>query len=152
MDAIVDSSSLISLARAGLLQLLAHTVIRPVVLDAVRAEAVDAGQSGGHPDAAAIEAAIVGVSTKETDADLRSVDAMVLQAAREVGLLVANDLALGRRARNLGVRWLRTADLVLLLVATEALTDDDGRRAILALLDSGRITAELSDAYLEELT
>lgn len=151
MHAILDSSSLISLARAGLLQLLSHTAIRPMILDAVRAEAVDAGLSGGHPDAAAIEAAIVSMSTREADADLQTVDAMVLDAAKRVGLLVANDLALGRRARNLGVRWLRTADLVVLSVATGALVKEEGRRAILALLDSGRMTAELSDAYLDEL-
>lgn len=151
MDAIIDSSSLISLAHAGLLQILAHSAVQPVILDVVRAEAVDAGLAGGHPDAAAIEAAIVGLQEQEVPRATDAVDAAVLDAARGVGVLVANDLALGRRARNLGVRWLRTADLVVLLVATGALANDEGRRAILALLDSGRITAELSESYLEEL-
>jgi len=42
----------------------------------------------------------------------------VLAAALGVGTLVSNDLVLGRRAANLGVRWLRTADLLILCVKT----------------------------------
>jgi len=76
----------------------------------------------------------------------------VVTAAREVGTLVANDLALGRRARNLGVRWLRTADLVVLGVRTSVISDGEARDAIVALRDAGRLTPELAGEYLEVLT
>jgi hypothetical protein len=59
MDAVIDSSSLISLARAGLLPLLRQPFVQPIILDAVRIETVDAGLAGSHPDAVAIEAATV---------------------------------------------------------------------------------------------
>src|SRR4051794_25042452 len=95
-----DSSSLISLARSGLLQLLSRVPVEAVILDVVAEESVDAGLAGGHADAAAIEEAIAGFTRRRADREV-SADAAVLAAAREVGTLIANDLALGRRARNL---------------------------------------------------
>jgi predicted nucleic acid-binding protein len=151
MDAVIDSSSLISLARAGLLPLLRQPFVQPIILDAVRIETVDAGLAGSHPDAVAIEAATVGWEERKTPPGQSSVDAVVLEASRPVGMLVANDQALGRRARSLGVRWLRTADLVVLLVRTEHIPGEDGRRAVMALRDAGRLTAEMADEYCVEL-
>jgi len=145
-----DSSSLISLARSGLLQLLRRPLLKPIILDVVEEESVGAGLARGHPDAAAIEEAIVGCERRAGDRKV-SADAAVLTAAREVGTLVANDLALGRRARNLGVRWLRTADLVVLGVRTSVISDGEARDAIVALRDAGRLTPELAVEYLEVL-
>lgn len=151
MDAVIDSSTLISLARAGLLPLLARTPLVPIVLDVVRRETVDAGLAGSHPDAAAIETTISRLPIRATPPSSAPVDAAVLAATREIGILVTNDLALGRRARNIGQRWLRTADLIVLAIDAGTLNIEAGRRSILALLDAGRITSELADAYLEEL-
>jgi predicted nucleic acid-binding protein len=145
-----DSSSLISLARSGLLQLLSRVPVEAVILDVVAEESVDAGLAGGHADAAAIEEAIAGFPRRRGDRDV-SADAAVLSTARGVGTLVANDLALGRRARNLGVRWLRTADLVVLAYRTSAIPADEGRAAIAALRDAGRLSPELASEYLQEL-
>lgn len=148
--AVVDTSTLISLARAGHLPVLDHVPATLVVLDVVVDEAVHGGLTHGHPDATAIEAAIAGraVTAAPTDA---SVDAAVLRAATDAGMLLSNDLALGRRARNAGVRWLRTADLVVLAHTLGRLDTEQARAVVLALRDSGRLLADLADAYLEEL-
>lgn len=150
---VLDSSTLISLARAGLLPLLGKLPADPVIIDVVETEVVEEGLSHGYPDAAAIEAAIAPLARQKTGSrpTTPDVDTTVLQAARANGTLVANDLALGRRARNFGVRWLRTADLVVLLSATEAITAEEAQDAITALAQAGRLSAELAHAYLEEV-
>ncbi len=103
-----------------------------------------------HPDAAAIEAAIRPLAGVETE-PAGSVDEAVLAAALGVGTLVSNDLVLGRRAANLGVRWLRTADLLILCVKTGTVSQDDGRAVLNALQASGRPTSALLTSYLEEI-
>lgn len=148
--AVVDTSTWISCARAGLLPLVPRCGLEVVVLDVVYTEAVTEGVAAGHADATSISAAlrawpqtpgVVGVLP----------DAAVLHAATETGLLVTNDLALGRRARNAGVRWLRTADLVVLAVRSDRMGAVEGMAAITALRDARRITAALAEEYLEEL-
>ena len=148
--AVVDTSTLVSLARAGQLTVLDHVPASLVVLDVVVDEAVRDGRAHGHPDAAAIEAALAGRTITPAQAG-PTVDGAVLHAATGAGMLLSNDLALGRRARNAGVRWLRTADLVILSHVTGGLDADQARAAVLALGDSGRLTADLTDAYLREL-
>lgn len=146
---VFDSSSLISLSRSGLLGLLRRVPLEAVILDVVEDEAVGAGLARCRPDAAAIEEAIVGSPRRSGERGM-SVDAAVLAVARDVGTLVTNDLALGRRARNLGVRWLRTADLVVLATRMSILPAADGRDAIVALRDAGRVTPDLAAEYLQE--
>ena len=150
MRAVIDSSSWISLARAGLLHMLGAASVEPVLPDVVRAEIVEEGRRGGHPDAAALAAAVVGVAPIPTEPGA-PVDARVIQAAQGAGLLVANDLALGRRARSLGVAWIRTADLIVIAVRNGSVSLRDGADALTALVTSGRITRELADAYQEQL-
>lgn len=151
----VDSSTLISLAWAGQLELLSRTPIPLIVLPEVRHETVTEGLARGYPDAAAIEQAIKTFPspTPEDDrpAGSHPVDHAVLEAGRRHGALATNDLALGRRAANLGVQWLRTADLVVLCVRTSTVGKDRGVTALRALRNAGRITGELLDAYLEDL-
>lgn len=147
---VIDSSSLISLARSGLLPLLALLPVEPVIVDVVEAESVSDGLAGGHADAAAIEATIAPFP-RHTSAGTRPPDAAVLDAARQVGTLVANDLALGRRARNLGARWLRTADVVVLLRRTGQIDRAQATGAIAALRDTGRVGVDLAADYLAEL-
>ncbi len=76
----------------------------------------------------------------------------MLEASRAQGVLVTNDVALGRRAANLGIRWLRTADLVVLCVRTGSIGPQCGVAAVRALHSAGRFTEDLLYAYLEELT
>jgi hypothetical protein len=150
MGAVLDSSTLISLARAGLLQMLQVLPLDLEVLDVVRNEAVDAGLAAFHPDASAIETALTRFPTTRTRGK-GSVDEIVVRAARSSGTLVTNDRALGRRARNLGARWLRTADLVALCVRGGKMTVGEGRAAIGALLRAGRLDERLAQEYLGEL-
>lgn len=151
---VVDSSTLISLAWAGQLELLRYVPAQLVVPDEVRQEVVVDGLARGYPDAAAIELAIkaMPVFVGNAAVEERSVDHAVLQAAREHGALFTNDLALGRRAANLGVRWLRTVDLVMLCVRASTLGTERGIAALKALHSAGRITDALLDAYLKELS
>ncbi|HZI97284.1 MAG TPA: hypothetical protein VFD41_07130 [Actinomycetales bacterium] len=152
MRAVVDSSTWISLARSGLLPLLGQVDLEPVVPAVVHDECVRAGLAGGHADAAAIESVLERLEVVGTAAEPDSADAAVLHAARDVGALVTNDLALGRRARSLGVAWLRTADLVVWAVRTTGMSAEAGRRAIQTLTTAGRLGDELAQDYLEELT
>ena|SRR5438552_1517651 len=151
MRAVIDSSSWISLARAGLLDLLRAVALEPVLLDVVHAEIVDEGRRGGHPDAAALTAAVAGVRVTTTTGRERAVDARVLDAAKDIGVLIANDLALGRRARSLGVAWIRSADVILLAVRSGSVSSREGLDGLRALEDTGRITSELAEAYREQL-
>lgn len=64
---------------------------------------------------------------------------------------MTNDLALGRRARSLGVAWLRTADLVILAVRTGSISSAEGAASMGALRDARRISVVLAEEYLEEL-
>lgn len=132
------------------LHLLARIPLDPVLLDVVWDEVVAAGISGGYADASALESSLVGLPRIPASAGT-NVDASVLAAAVDAGVLVANDLALGRRARNLGVTWLRSADLALVGVTFGAISSDEARGAIIALRDSCRITPQLAAEYLEEL-
>jgi hypothetical protein len=122
-----------------------------VVLDVIQDESVRAGRAGGHPDAAAIEAALSDHRVDHAPREGASVDERVLAAATDVGLLISNDLALGRRARNLGASWLRTADLVIWMAGTQRLSASAAPAAIVALRDAGRISPELAGDYLEDL-
>ncbi len=151
MRAVVDSSTWISLARSGLLPIVGRAPVEPVVLDVVRAECVRGGLAGGHADAAVIETLFAGMETESTTGTTGSTDETVLGAARRVGALVTNDLALGRRARTLGLLWLRTADLVVWSVRAGNLSAEEGRRAITALRAAGRLADELAQDYIEEL-
>lgn len=124
--------------------------IDAVVLDVVVEEVVTAGIRAGYADATAVREALRSHSVTAAPT-ASSADEAVLLAAASTGALVTNDLALGRRARNLGIAWLRTADLVVLAVRARALDRDEGRAALTALHDAGRITAELTEHYLENL-
>jgi len=150
MMAVVDTSTLISLAWSGQLKLLAMTPIELLVPDVVRDEAVTAGIAGGYADAAAIETAIgplASVATRPAE----NIDNAVLATAIDVGMLMSNDLALGRRAANLGARWLRTADLILACTRTGSVSAEDGRAALSALHAAGRVSPALLASYLEEI-
>jgi predicted nucleic acid-binding protein len=152
----VDSSTLISLAWAGQLELLRNTPVTLVVPHEVHQETVTEGVARGYPDAAAIEQAIKlihgpAAAAPASKAEMDTVDHAVLEAGRTHGALLTNDLALGRRAANLGVRWLRTADFVVLCVRIGTVDSDRGVAALKALRSAGRITDELLGAYLEEL-
>jgi rRNA-processing protein FCF1 len=148
--AVLDSSTLISLAWAGLLQLLLDAPLDLVVPAEVVQETVDEGLDHGYADAAAIGAVVKALATTDP-AGTRTVDEAVLTVGRQHGLLITNDLALGRRAANSSVRWLRTADLVVLCVRTGRISADQGGAAVRALRSAGRLTDELARTYLEEL-
>jgi len=148
--AAVDSSSLISLAWAGLLHLLVDAPLDLVVPAEVVEETVVEGLDHGYADAAAIGAAVKALATADP-VGTRTVDEAVLTVGRRHGLLITNDLALGRRAANFSVRWLRTADLVVLCVRTGRISAGQGSAAVRALRSAGRLTDELARSYLEEL-
>lgn len=151
MRAVIDSSSWISLARSGLLDLLHAASVEPVLLDVVRAEIVEEGRRGGHADAAILATAVAAIPVTATQADDLP-DARVLEGARQIGVLIANDLALGRRARSVGISWIRTADLLILGVKKGSMSSADGMAGLRALEASGRISTELAETYEELLT
>lgn len=147
---VLDTSTLISLAWAGWLRIIPLVPLELVVPDAVYQEAVTEGVASGYADASAIESAVRSLRRLSVPSE-GTVDQAVLTAALEVGGVVTNDLALGRRASNLGSRWLRTADLAVLCVHAERLSAEAARSALSALHAAGRISAELLADYLEEI-
>ncbi len=147
---VLDSSTLISLARAGLLPVLTRLPFELVVLDVVWEEVVVAGRSGLHADAVAIEQALAD-RPRQIAPDANTVDEAVLLAAVDDGILACNDLTLGRRARNLGARWVRTADLLVILVRSGAVAITEAASGIEALFNAGRISQAMRDDYLEVL-
>ncbi|HEX6756471.1 MAG TPA: hypothetical protein VF109_11090, partial [Mycobacteriales bacterium] len=151
MYAAVDSSTLVSLAWAGQLKLLELAPLDLVIPAEVIVETVEDGLDHGYPDAAAIEAAVKALRISDPVA-APTVDESVLAVGRRLGALLTNDLALGRRAANLSVRWLRTADLVVLCVRTGRIPAVRGVAAVRALRGAGRITDGLARTYLKELT
>lgn len=150
MAAVVDTSTLISLAWSGWLRIVELSPVELVVPEAVHREAVTDGVAAGYPDASAIQTAIGPLSVLPPTAET-TVDQIVLAAAVEAGTVLTNDLALGRRASNLGVRWLRTADLIVLCVRAGKLERDGGRSALRALHSAGRLTPEMLADYLVEV-
>ncbi|MGH8899866.1 MAG: hypothetical protein ACRDZ4_23235 [Egibacteraceae bacterium] len=151
MDAVIDSSTLISLAWSGLMTLLGDAPLELAVPDVVYRETVVEGLAHGHPDAAAIEAAVSGLPTLAIR-EANTADEAVLDAAVKVGALLTNDVGLGRRAANLGVRWLRTADLVVLCVRASRLDAQEGLSALEALYSAGRISEDLLIDYRKEVS
>lgn len=152
VEAVADSSFVISLARSGLLGLIPRLPFDLVWLDVIKREAVDAGTAGGHVDATAIETATSAFTVRSTARWAgHSVDTVVVEAAAKVGLLISNDRALGRRARNLGAHWLRTADVVVLLQERRTIDAVEARAAIVALRDAKRISEGLADTYLDQI-
>ena len=151
MNAVVDASSLISLAWSGALWLIAKAPVDLHLPTPVRDEVVVTGLARGYADAATIQANIEDLPLVDVEV-ASTVDAAVLEASTNVGALVCNDIALGRRASNLGVVWLRTADLVVLTVRSRSVPKARGRDVLTALRDAGRITDELLTEYAEELS
>jgi hypothetical protein len=146
----MDSSSLISLARAGLLGLLDRLPERPRILDVVWDEVVVKGKASQHPDAFVLEAALR-TQPRDTSPNAPTIDQAVLEAATADGILVANDRTLGRRARSMGARWLRSADLLVLLASRRSCSRQEARNGVESLWSAGRITESLRDEYLERL-
>lgn len=151
MNAAVDASTLISLAWSGSLWLIGISPIGLHIPAPVRDEVVVTGLSRGHADAAAIEASIKDLPVIDVVVE-STVDAAVLEAGRRAGAIVCNDIALGRRAANLQVMWLRTADLVVLTVKADAISAHQGQGVVEALHGAGRVTDELLADYMEELS
>lgn len=150
MYAVLDSSTLISLAWAGQLSMVGLAPLDLVVPHEVWVETVEKGKDHGYPDAVAIDTVAAPIPRAPATGAGKP-DEAVLIVAREHGTVLTNDLALGRRAANLGVRWLRTADLVVLCVRTGRLSSGEGIVVIRALHSAGRLTDELAVAYVEEL-
>lgn len=152
MEALFDSSSWISLARAGLLGLLPRLPVTPVLLDVVWQEVVEAGLDAGHPDAALLNTALSGLPIVSTERTTSVIEAVVLAQSLAVGVLVSNDLPLGRRSRNLGVDWLRTADLLLLAQRSGRVSTIEARQAVTSLRSAARIDSTAEESYLRSLS
>ena len=150
MDAVLDSSVLISLAWSGLLELLPLAPLALSVPEVVHEETVTQGLARGHPDASAIESAIKPLPVVQTRSS-STTDAAVLERALTAGVLLTNDVVLGRRAANLGSRWLRTADLVVLCVRGGKLEADRGLAALDALRAAGGLSESLFLEYRQEI-
>lgn len=145
---VVDSSTLISLARSGNVGLLAESCLDFAIPDVVWDETVITGVAAGYRDAGVIEKRL---ADRPRLPSIQTGDAGVLEAAVGADALVCDDIALGRRARSLGIRWLRTPDLVLLVVRLGEIDASEGRSSMIALREAGRLDDATARSYLGEL-
>jgi hypothetical protein len=145
---VVDSSTLISLARSGNVGLLADSRLDVAIPDVAWDETVITGVAAGYRDAGVIEERLAHLPRLPS---VQKRDAGVLEAAIGADALVCDDIALGRRARSLGTPWLRTPDLVLLVVRLGEIDAPEGRSSIIALREAGRLDDATARSYLGEL-
>ncbi len=148
MVIVVDSSTLISLARSGNVDLVADSRLDFAIPDVVRDETVTTGVAAGYRDAGVIEKRLADLPRLPS---VEMGDAGVLEAAAGADALVCDDIALGRRARSLGTAWLRTPDLALLLIRLGEIDASKGRSSIVALREAGRLDDATARSYLGEL-
>jgi hypothetical protein len=146
---VVDSSTLISLARSGNVGLLAGSRLDFVIPEVAWDEAVIVGVAAGYQDAGVIAERLAHLPRRPSQ---QTGDAGVLEAAAGADALVCDGIALGRRARSLGTAWLRTSDLVVLLVRLGEMDASAGRSSVIALREAGRLDDATARSYVGELS
>ena len=156
-NVVVDSSTLITLAGAGALDLLKLVPHRARTVSAVHRETVEVGVARGIADAAAIAAAfaqrVVAIQEprrKDRLPGISLADSLVLHLAVELGAacVFTNDRTLFRKARQQGLVAGISAELVLDL-HTEGRISQQRRDALLKeFVARGRYSEEFIQALL----
>jgi predicted nucleic acid-binding protein len=166
MKTVIDTSTLISLARISYLELLPKLRKNVILPHEVYEEAVIKGEEKGIADAIVIKGFIKNyrieiVSTKnnftkalrsQINRNLSKGDEAVLALAFSVRAkeVLTNDDGLGKIAMGLGFRVMATPDLLMEALNEELMTVGDFEDCLRGLVVENRISSALAELYLME--
>lgn len=152
---IIDSSTLISLAKIrklGILKVLKTKII--TILD-VYEECVEKGINLGHHDALEIkqifDQKIISIEDRkdyEKFSGVSMIDSKILSCAKQKkDYLFVDDVKLGRRAKAENIEVRNTPDILLHLMKTKRLTQKDFRDSLQKLVYNKRLSEKAKKAY-----
>lgn len=166
MKTIIDTSTLISLARISYLELISKLRREAVIPDAVYEEAVVRGQEKGIADAIVIKSFIDrhGIKVANTESSyiknlrkklnrvLAKGDEMVLSLAikEKAKEILTDDDGLGRIARGLGFGVTASADLLIEGLRARMLSGQEFEVLIRGLVIENRLSSVVAELYLLE--
>ncbi len=166
MKIVIDTSTLISLARISYLELLPELRKNVVLPHEVYEEAVIKGEEKGISDAMVIKCfiknygiEIVGVKynfiralRSRISRNLSKGDEAVLSLAFGVGAkeVLTNDDGLGKMAMGLGFRVIATPDLLMEALKEEVVNFQDFENFVRGLVVENRVSSVLAELYLME--
>jgi predicted nucleic acid-binding protein len=166
MKTVIDTSTLISLAKISSLELLPKSRKKVVLPHAVYEEAVIQGEERGIADATVIKGFIKNygieiVGTKRNfiralrsriSRNLSKGDEAVLSVAFSAGAkeVLTNDDGLGKIAMGLGFRVMATPDLLMESVKEGAMNIQDFENFVRGLVVENRLGSALAELYLME--
>ena len=166
MKAVIDTSTLISLAKISCLELLPRLREDVVLPHEVYEEAVIDGEEKGIADAIVIKGfiknhriEIVGAKRNsmkavrgQTNRNLSKGDGAVLSLAFSVGAneVLTNDDGLGKIAMGLGFRVIATPDLLIEALKEGVVNVEDFENFVRGLVVENRISSALAELYLME--
>jgi predicted nucleic acid-binding protein len=166
MKTVIDTSTLISLARISYLELLPKLRKSVVLPHEVYEEAVIKGEEKGIADAIVIKGfiknygiEIVGTKSNSIKALRRQInrnlakgDEAVLSLALSVGAkeILTNDDGLGKIAMGIGFRVIATPDLLMEALKEKLMNIQDFEIFIRGLVVENRVSSALAELYLME--
>lgn len=166
MTTVIDTSTLISLAKISYLELLPKLRKNVVLPREVYEEAVINGEEKGIANAIVIKGFIKNygieiVGTKrnfikalrsQINRNLSKGDEAVLSSAFSVGAkeVLTNDDGLGRIAMGLGFRVIATPDLLMEALKEKVITIQDFENFVRGLVVENRVSSALAELYLME--
>lgn len=150
---VVDSSSLISLAKADLDDYLELSGWRFVTIQAVFNEVVDLGLQKGFLDALKskklFDAGVVDVVA--INKNNLSTDLQVVALAQDLqACLLVNDVKLGRIALSKGLIVFGSADLCFFLKEKKSISKTDFVISVNRLVAKNRLAKEVAEKYLKD--
>jgi len=152
---IIDSSTLISLAKIRKLDILKLLKTKIMTINDVYEECVEKGINLGHHDALEIKrvfdekTVIIGdVKQYEKFSGISKIDSKVLSCAKErKDYLFADDVKLGRRAKAENIEVRNTPDILLHLTKTKRLSQKEFKESLQKLVNNKRLSEKARKLY-----
>jgi len=152
---IIDSSTLISLAKIRKLEILKLLKTKIITITNVYEECVEKGINLGHHDALEIKQifdekiiSIEDAKDYEKFSGVSKIDSKVLSCAKEKkDYLFADDVKLGRRAKAENIEVRNTPDILLHLMKTKRLPPKEFRESLQKLVHNKRLSEKARKLY-----
>ncbi len=154
---VIDSSTLISFAKIGSLNLLIMLKGQIVTIQEVYDECVEKGIALGYADALRVKkmfdnkhVIVENVKRSALFSGVSIVDSKVISLAKEKkDYLFADDVKLGRRARAEDVEVRNTPDMLLQLLRTNRIKKKEFANLLQLLVDHKRLSKKSKELYLK---
>lgn len=155
---VIDSSTLISLAKIGGLEVLRLIKGTVITIPEVFQECVEQGIAVGQPDALKIKSVfdqnIISVEKakkQQVFSGISIVDSMVLSLAKEKrGYLFSDDGKVSGRARAEGIEARNTPDMLCHLMVTRRISLEDYNKFFQKLVEKNRLSKKAMARYSHE--